>query len=274
MKKYITVIVVLATTILACKKNAASDIEKNVVVKNLPTFESLYKLETATTSGKFMVSAYMPLGATDLSTSCEITISGVFLNKATQKPEIGQDNYFNNVKVECAPSNWGYGKQLNWDNGKELFGSQLNLKFKRGAPNSNNAVGGDTVLNLNGGYSPEAFICSNSFPESSMFSNGTYRSGTRLKPTYTFNWNKDTLNQNGVFIYLEYDPNDPNNASFVSANPERISNAIIVDDNGSYTLSSDLFTDLPLNSRLRIYIVGCLPTWACSACPTPANRPS
>jgi hypothetical protein len=254
MKKYIITSFVVIISILSCKKNGESQIEKNVVQKNLPSFEKLYSfINNQQSSGKFMINATSPLGWKDVNT-VGVTVSGAFINKATQKADAGQTNFFNGLKVEPQIDK-GYNGNFNWQDGNVLFGSELKLKLTRGtAAATATAPGGEIVANFKGGYSPQVFMCSNSFPDNVSDMSGNYISGLKLKPTYKFDWNKDSLNKNGVFVYIEYDPKDPSNEKFLRANPSRISNAIIVDDIGTYTLASDLFTDFPLNCRLRVYI--------------------
>jgi hypothetical protein len=255
MKKYSIVYLIIAVSILSCKKNGESQIEKNIVQKDLPSFETLFNFFTSEkTSGKFSVNTSTSLGATDLDKFFQVNINGVFLDKETQQPQRGQSSFFNNIEVE-ARSEVTYNKDLNWEIGKNLFGTELKLKLSRAAyalPSPGGVP--DTVSNFNGGYSPKVFVCTNSFPDNAVDGSFNYVSGTKLKPAYKFDWNKDTLNKNGVFVYIEYDPKDPSNAQFLSAYPTRISNAIIVNDIGTYTLASDLFTGFPLNSRLRVYI--------------------
>ncbi len=257
MKKNITIIIASLVILMSCKKNGDSQqFEKNVVKKDLPSFASLFSYATDNnTSGKFMITTSSVLGNTDLNKFFEININGAFLNKSNQQNEAGQTNYFNSIKVEpneMKPGQvHGYYKNFNWSEAGELFGTNLNLKLQRGATAS---FGGDTVVNYNGGYSPKVFICTNNFMENGMASDGEYFSGSKLNPTFTFNWNKDSLNQNGVFVYLEYDPDDFGNQTIKNSFPTRQANGVMVEDNGTYTLTSEMFVDIPLNSRLNVYI--------------------
>lgn len=257
MKKYIIILIAVLTNLSSCKKNTEfQGIEKNVVKKNLPSFESLFNYASANnTSGKFMLTTNSHLGSKDLNKFFVVNINGAFLNKSTQQNEAGQANSFNNITVEpnqpLPEQVYGYYKNFNWADAGNLFGTKLNLRLHRGSAPS---FAGDTAVNYNGGYSPRVFVCSNNFLENATTTDGDYVNGTRMNPTFTFNWNKDSLNQNGVFVYVEYDPGNLGNADFQLTHPNREANAVMVDDNGTYTLTSELFVDIPLNARLNVYI--------------------
>lgn len=256
MKKYI-IISILISSIISCKKNGdTTQFEKNIVHNNLPTFASLYKYATDNnTSGKFMLTTNTALGNTDLNKFFEININGAFLEKSSQQNEAGQTNYFNNIKVdpnEMKPGQvQGYYKLFSWNEAGELFGTEINLKLHRGAAPT---LVGDTAINYNGGYSPKVFVCSNNFMENVITNSGEYVRGTKLMPSFTFKWNKDSLNLNGVFVYVEYDPNGIGNEILKTSYPNRAANGVMVDDNGIYTLTSELFVDIPLNARLSVRI--------------------
>ncbi len=255
--KNIILIVALFSALVSCNKNKNTEqFEKNIVRKNLPTFASLYEYATDNnTSGKFLLTTNTGLGNTDLETSFEVHINGAFLEKGSQQNTEGQTNYFNNIKVEpnvMRPGEvFGYDKHFKWSEAGKLFGTQLSLKLHRGAAAS---LVGDTAINYNGGYSPKVFVCSNNFAEALTSTSGLYVKGTTVKPSYTFTWNKDSLNQNGVFVYVEYDPNGLGNETLKTSYPNREANGVIVDDNGAYTLTSELFADIPLNARVSIRI--------------------
>ncbi len=253
--KYIILSFAVCSLAISCNKNSEK-FEKNVVRKNLPTFESLYKFVTDNnTSGNFMLETNTGLGNKDLNTYFTVHLSGAFIEKNTRQNSIGQTNYFNEIKIEPNIMKPGevycYDKNLQWNEGGRLFGTQLNLKLHKGEANS---AAGDTAVDYNGGYSPQVFVCSNNFAEAETTTDFHYIKGTTLKPTFTFTWNKDTLNQNGVFVYLEYDPNGYGNESLKASYPNKEASAIIVDDNGSYTLTNELFEDVPLNARMSVRI--------------------
>jgi hypothetical protein len=200
-----------------------------------------------------MITGTTPFGVNKetLGTFLSININGVFLEKASQRPEVGGKNIFNGIEIN-PKADFGYYKDLNFEEGKILFGKNLKLTLNRGARRI--TEGGDTVANFNGNYVPNIFYSTNNFSDRVVDENSLYTSGVTLKPNYTFSWNEDPNNNNGVFVYIEYDPKDPSNESFANAYPVHLSNAIIVEDNGTYTLSSELFDDFPVNSRLRVYM--------------------
>lgn len=249
MKK-ITVISFLLFSIIGCKKSLQLEIEKNVVQHNIPSFESLINFtDDSNVSGKFMIATSSPLREKN-ATNLKIHINGAFINKNTKSAESGSTNSFNGIEINCNQTDYSYDKILNWEVGKILFGKNLKMILRK---NSSNFIA-DTVVNFNGGYIPEIFICSNNFQDGVTNQNSQYVNGDKLRPTYVFNWNADSLNRNGVFIYVEYNPKFYGNEAFLNTNPNRVSNAIFVDDNGSYKLTSELFDDIPLNSVVEVYI--------------------
>ena len=255
--KNILLAIALLSGFISCKKNQSGEqFEKNIVRKNLPTFEALYKYATDNkTSGKFLLTTNTGLGNKDLETFFEVHINGGFLEKNSQQNEAGQNSFFNGIQVEpniMVPGEvHGYDKHFKWSEAGRLFGTQLRLKLHRGATPS---LVGDTAIDYNGGYSPKVFVCSNNFEEGLMTTQGQYVRGTTVKPSYTFTWNQDSLNLNGVFVYVEYDPNGIGNENLKANYPNREANGLIVDDNGSITLTSEMFADIPLDARVGVRI--------------------
>jgi hypothetical protein len=251
--KNIILIIALFIGLVSCNKNKNTEqFEKNIVRNELPSFESLYKFATdKNTSGNFLIATNTGLGNTDLETYSDVQINGTFLEKNSQQNEAGQTSFFNGIGVEpnvMKPGEvYGYNRNFKWSDAGKLFGTQLSLKLHRGAAAS---FAGDTAIDYNGGYSPKVFVCSNNFEEGLTTTTGQYVRGTKVKPSFTFTWNKDSLNLNGVFVYVEYDPNGLGNETLKTSYPNREANGVMVDDNGSYTLTSELFADIPLNARL------------------------
>ena len=259
MKKYSYIVFLLLSTFISCnKKNLLDNNEKYVVKKNLPSYQSLFNYITDNKiSGSFILQTNAPLGYKDLSNHFVINVNGAFINKTTHQNEEGKTNFFNGIPVEPAVIKPGevfsYYKNFNYSDAGRLFGNELKLKLHRLIlPQFTSSI--DTAIDYNGGYSPEIFVSTNNFEENSSNSNGEYISGTKVKPSFTFQWNKDSLNHNGVFIYLEYEPENFGNSLIKTSYPDRKANGIIVDDNGTYTLPDDLFEELPLNARLSVYI--------------------
>lgn len=251
MKNKLIISCAISLAIVSCKKNSASDIEMNVIQKNLPSIESMYSFFTnQNTSGKFLIETNTSIGNNSLEIKT-IHLNGAFINKNTQEREFGQTNSFDNIELSPT-ADGGYDKNISWNEGKNLFGKNLSLILRKG---SANLVGtADTVINFNGGYVPKLFACTNYFQDGVSDQNMHYVSGTKMRPAFTFNWDKDTLNKNGVFVFIEYDPSTYGNESLSIANPNKASNAILVPDNGSYTLTSDMFEDVPLNARINVQI--------------------
>lgn len=66
------------------------------------------------------------------------------------------------------------------------------------------------------------------------------------------NWNQDNQNTNKVFIYIEYKRYNHTNDSTMT--DDEIDYAIMVPDNGSYTIDSDIIDDFPVNGEIAIYV--------------------
>jgi len=248
MKQYA---IILAIFLFPCNKENVR-IEKNVVKKNLPSLESLLKFNSDKNgSGGFLINFSSAVGAKDIS-ELTVNVNGAYLNKQSQAKELGGTNYFNGLALECSKDgNSYYNGDYALAKGAVLFGKNLNLGLNKSY--SPNTVG-DSVYNYNGGYVPEIFLVSNNIERTVTNANAEYISGTTLQAGFRFNWNMDTLNNNGVFIYLEYNPNTIGNESFKTRFPDQKANGVLVDDNGSYRLTSDLFDDLPLNALITIHI--------------------
>ena len=248
MKQYA---IILAIFLCSCNKENIVK-EKNVVKKSLPSLESLLKFNSDKNgSGGFLINFSSAIGTKDIN-ELTVNINGAYLNKQTQAKELGGTNYFNGLAIECSKDgNSYYNGDFSLTKGGELFGKNLNLGLNRSS--SPNSVG-DSVYNYNGGYVPEIFLISNNIERTVANANFEYISGTTLQPGFRFNWNKDSLNNNGVFIYLEYNPNTIGNEAFKTRFPNQKANGVLVDDNGSYRLTSDLFDDLPLNALITVHI--------------------
>lgn len=159
------------------------------------------------------------------------SLSPILLNKVILNWE---KNYFDSSVSTNTPN--------------QIFGNQLNLRL--------NDKSGGVVKNsqTNIGYIPKVFMPTNNIQNVSMYTSGEYFSGFILKPNFTFTWDKDSLNKNGVFIYLEFDSKHFGNEKYVNNSSKIFSNLIIVADNGSYKLNEKMLDGFPSNSVLGIYI--------------------
>jgi hypothetical protein len=67
-------------------------------------------------------------------------------------------------------------------------------------------------------------------------------------------WNPDTLNTKGVYILIEFDPEDDDNAAFNTNENEYTYNLIQTDDDGSFSLSANDFTDMPAGAKIFLWV--------------------
>lgn len=269
MKNIILLHIAIIITLFSCKKNGDFYVQKNKVFTNLPSLGKIFGfINDQHTSGKFMINVTSPLGKTDKK-YFDVDISGGFLNKETQQREAGQFVSINGLIIPHNRDNISFSKTFDWNTGKAVLGTKISMQMvKTGFGSFTNS---DTIKNLYGGYSPEVFVCTNNFSDNVMTDSSRYYSGTKLKPSFTFTWIPDSLNRNGVFVYLEYDPTNPANDLFKDTYPSKVANGIIVDDNGSYTLPADMFTNMPLNSRLSIYMGRGISRWILNGNGTPTD---
>lgn len=253
MKK-INLFIIILGILSSCSKNSDLPFKKGIVQKNLPSFESLFNyLNNSNVSGRFLLQSNTSLGMSDISKiPTPININGGFFasNSSTER-KAGGEAKFENIAISCTqdPS---YHKEISYDEGKLLFGKKISVSLIKPESVAQGVVSNPATYQTN--YIPQIFNCSNVFQENIAGSDGAYISGTKIAPGYQFTWNVDSENQKGVFIFFEYDPNDPINNLVKSNFPKKASNGILVDDIGSYTLTQEMFADIPLNAKLNVYM--------------------
>ena len=153
---------------------------------------------------------------------------------------------FNNVSLEWKRTY--FDSSISTITQNQIFGEQLNIEvlgFKKGI---------STSSELKIGYVPQKIIPTNDIQNCSLYNNGDYFSGTILKPNFKLTWEKDSLNKNGVFIYLEFDSKHLGNEKHLNNSSKIISNLIFVEDNGLYTLDEKMFEGFPSNSVIGLYM--------------------
>jgi len=70
-------------------------------------------------------------------------------------------------------------------------------------------------------------------------------------------WNADTNNTKGVYILIEFDPEDQDNSAFANATSHYQHNLIHTDDDGSFTLSANDFSDMPSGAKIILWVGRC-----------------
>lgn len=78
--------------------------------------------------------------------------------------------------------------------------------------------------------------------------------GDDLDKNTVITWNDDDKNDNGVVIWLTYKPTNQRDLNIVDSNREYIVHGFVVDDNGSYNLSSEDLEQFPAGGTVDINI--------------------
>lgn len=76
---------------------------------------------------------------------------------------------------------------------------------------------------------------------------------TFLGQGYTITWNADVLNEEGVYIIVMYHPIE--NSNLVEDHPDKRTNYITVEDNGSYTFDPADFPEIPEGSLVTLKVL-------------------
>jgi hypothetical protein len=72
-------------------------------------------------------------------------------------------------------------------------------------------------------------------------------------PTSTvITWNADANNDKGIYILIEFDPEDEDNGAFNNGNRTYRYNLIQTEDDGSFTLSANDFSNMPIGAKNHV----------------------
>lgn len=70
----------------------------------------------------------------------------------------------------------------------------------------------------------------------------------------TIMWNPDANNAKGIYILIEFDPEDDDNTAFNNGNRTYQYNLIQTDDDGVFTLSANDFSDMPAGAKIMLWV--------------------
>jgi hypothetical protein len=250
MKHYILA-GVLFFTLISCNKDKRLKIEKGVVNTGAASIETLQAFfGNPETGGRFVVLQNSRIGDKDESLATTI-VNGSFRREGINLK--GEKNKFAYIEVECDPSLNTYYKDVSGPDAGKFFGKKINIQL--GRKGEERRISQDYIINTASGYNPQSFTCTNEYVGIVYNYDWTILSATPLAPDSFLYWNKDTQNTKGVFIYLEYDPLELANKQMKDAGfNKRQGNFVMVDDIGSYTLTDELFIDIPANAQIEVYI--------------------
>ena len=221
---------ILFIFLFSCSKNLQVINKKNIV------FKQTYPIQNISNKNKqwnilIQTSSYF----TENILYHNIHFTGSF--KKDNKNSISSIS-FNDLSIAIGKKY--FDSTISTQSPNQIFGKNLKLKVKD--------------LQVDIGYIPTLLNPTNNIQSTVMYTNGDYFSGVILKPNFKFTWAKDSLNKNGVFIYLEFDPKHLGNEKHINNFSKILSNLIIVDDNGSYLIDEKMFEGFPSNSLLSFYI--------------------
>lgn len=79
-------------------------------------------------------------------------------------------------------------------------------------------------------------------------------SGQVLPKNTVLAWNADTNNTKGIYVLIEFDPEDQDNAAFNDGIRHYQYNVIQADDDGSYALSNADFDGMPAGAKIMLWV--------------------
>lgn len=237
-------------TMISCKKNefgyqaeknkvfnSKLSLEQLIAANNNPSFGNVSFQESTSIAG----GDRLPLG---------ISINASFWDKQNKKNKaVHKRITIDGNELVPSPDFMSYQYHLNpVTDLNNLFGRKIRFKAD-GGNNARSSSLDDSV------YIPEQIRLD--FPGFIPFGSdsGTILSASNLYSGLQINWNADDLNTSGVFLFVEYFPDDAGNKTLkANGYDESQHNWILVDDIGTFTLTSELFEDIPNGARVRFSI--------------------
>ncbi len=258
MNKIISLLAVIMLIMSCSKKSNTTSIQKGEVQNGIPSFQSLLSfLNNTDVNGTFILQNNTLLGQTDFSKiTTPININGTFFaSKVSKQTKAGGEVKFGKIAFNC--QNNSYNKDISFAEGKDLFGKTIEVSLTMPTldnPSNNLTSALLPPMVYQSNYVPQLFICTTPIETNVHDASGNYISGTKIYPGSQLSWDIDPKNEKGVFIFFEYSPNDPANQQLTSSFGNRAANGVLVEDNGYYILPADMFTDIPLNAKIDVYI--------------------
>lgn len=250
MRQYV-ISAVIIFSFFSCNKDKIIELKKGVVNTGIPSIESLQAfLGSHNTGGRFVVLQNSRFGDKDQPLVTTI-VNGAFKNGLTFLK--GEKSKFEDIFVECDPAINTYYKDVSDSAVDKFFGKRISIQLER--KGESGRASQDYIINTETGYNPQSLICTNEHGNLVYNYDWTILSGTPISSGSYLTWNMDEKNTKGVFVFIEYDPLEYANKSMKDAGfNKRQGNFVMVDDIGSYKLTDELFTDIPANAQIEVYI--------------------
>jgi hypothetical protein len=233
MKNKISIVLlVFLGTLNGCKKDITPD-TASVKDKLKSYFNAQDQLDN---NGSLFISSYRNNFGSN--TAAIYQINGSLFDKGNNRIAMGDLKI--NESIFNATAQGFYNTTAEKENSiKTLFGSKLNFQ---GFKNSNGLSTRDVDLVFQGSITlPQEMIVSS--PVATAAS-------AALNRNQVIRWNGDSNNPKNVIIGVEFDPRDNPQFSGYS----RTGHFIEVPDNGYYQLNSSLFSDIPNNAPITVFV--------------------
>jgi hypothetical protein len=230
--KIFFIVIIFFVTLSSCKKDLASD---TVSVKD--TLKSYFNAkDQLDNNGSLFISSYRINFGSDAAAIYQI--NGSLFDKDKSRITMG-DLKINDLIVKATAQGFYNTNINNMNSIKALFGNNLNFQGFR----SNNGLSSrDVDLVFQGSMTlPPDMIVSSPV--------ATAASST-LNRNQVIRWNGDPNNPKNVIIAIEFDPRE--SKSF--AGYSRTAHFVEVPDNGYYQLNSSLFSDIPNDAPVTVFV--------------------
>ncbi len=238
-KIYFAVTVIL---LLSCSRNSQIFNKKNVILKQT------FPIQKITNKSKLL---NVIIEANTYFSEEKITYHDIHFNgRLVKKSNDSITSVLFNSLLMKLDDKGNFDSTINLDKKNLIFGDTLHLITESKSKLNSN----ETFNNLIIGHIPKVFMPTKNIERTDLYNEGIYVSLVILKPNFSFTWEKDSLNKNGVYIYIEFDPTLPGNEKHKDKLPKIMSNLITVDDNGSYIVNERMFEGFPSEAILRVYI--------------------
>jgi hypothetical protein len=231
--KNIFISVLLLTAFASCKKEDSTD-----VVKGLPNMGDFLGLTNAKKNGGINLSSQK---AFDISSNTGqrglVLVNGKFWNDnlVTQNYGVLSIDSFTLVPGSDGRYQSDFSNKADL---KGLFGKTVTFQVDKGDAER-------TVVLQSGFYVPVDIIVSSPIKTAQ---------NQVLQQSTLITWNQDAQNTKGVYILIEFDPEDEENAAFNNGIRTYRYNLIQTDDDGAFALSPNDFSDMPAGATISLWI--------------------
>ncbi len=233
MKNTFIFSILLLTIFASCRKEDTTD-----VVEGLPNMKDFLGLANAKKNGAINLSSQKTFDIYSNSGQRD----HVFVNGKFWNDDLVTQNY-GALSIDSfilAPGSDGK-YQSDFSNVADLkrsFGKTVTFQVDKGDTER-------TVVLQSGFYVPADLIVSSPIKTAQ---------NQVLQQSTLITWNQDAQNTKGVYILIEFDPEEEENAAFNNGIRTYRYNLIQTDDDGSFALSPNDFSDMPAGATISLWI--------------------